>query len=88
MDTHKAIAELAGWAATAANGDAERAEQHVQQFYHIGSSLIASKEFQSLWKAKYHARLEPGQLDEMCNMLAAIADVEASQVAMHGRAAA
>jgi hypothetical protein len=88
MDTHKAIAELARWAGAASEGDAGAAEQHLQRFYHIGSALVASKDFQASWRARRSARLEPSQLEDVCTLLSAIAEVEASQVVLHGRAAA
>jgi hypothetical protein len=88
MDTHKAIAELARWAGAACEGNAEAAERHLRQFYHVGAALLASKEFQASWLATQKTRLEPSQLEQTCALLSAIADVEASQVVLHGRAAA
>ncbi len=66
MDTHKAIAELARWAGAACQGNAASAEQHLQQFYHIGAALVASKEFQASWLATQKIRLDPRQLEDAC----------------------
>ena len=88
MDTHKAIAELARWAAAAATGNSNEAQQRLRQFYHVGSSLVASKEFQAHWQARHHARLEPAQLEDACKLLGAIAEVESIQLALIGKAAA
>jgi hypothetical protein len=88
MDTHKALAELARFAGAAAQGNSSDAGQHVRQFYHLGSSLVASKEFQSRWQAKHRGRLEPQLLDDACRLLLAIAEAEAAQIAMNGGIAA
>ena len=86
--TNKAIAELGRWAVASNDGDAEAAESHLQQFYHIGSSLLASKEFQLHWREKQHERLEPEHFELLCKMLTSIAEVEADQVQKFGKASA
>jgi hypothetical protein len=86
--TNQAIAELGRWAVASNDGDLPAAEAHLQQFYHIGSSLLASKEFQSQWREKEGARLEPEALELLCKILTAVAAVEAGQVKMYGKATA
>jgi len=79
--TNQAITELGRWAVASSEGDSAAAEAHLQQFYHIGSSLLASKEFQSFW------RLEPEHFELLCKVLTSIADIEAGQVQKFGKAA-
>jgi hypothetical protein len=84
--TNLAIAELGRWAVASSEGDSAAAEAHLQQFYHIGSSLLASKEFQSFWRQKESQRLEPEHFELLCKVLTSIADVEAGQVKKYGKA--
>ena len=88
MDTHKAIAELSHWAEAAANGKLDEAAHHARQFYHIGSSLAASKEFQAAWRARHGLRLEPERIEEAYKLLSLIAQLEASQLSLSGKIAA
>jgi hypothetical protein len=47
MCTNKVITELGNWAHLVCNGKGELADQHLHAFYHLGASLVASKEFQA-----------------------------------------
>jgi len=80
MVTGKAIAELVCWGQAASKGDPELSEKHLRQFYHLGASLIASKEFQAAWQSKQNEPLAPAKLQVTCDLLEMIAEVEASQV--------
>ncbi len=84
MITDRVIKELLAWSQAAVQGDAAAARTHLQQFYHLGSSLVASKEFQAWWQKSAPGPLQPGQLDLSCKLLTAIADVEADQVQKYG----
>ena len=86
MITNKAIAELERWATAASEGNVAAAEDHLQQFYHIGAALLAAKDFQAGWLAAHKTRLDPHQLEDTCALLSAIAEAEANQVMLHGRA--
>jgi hypothetical protein len=86
--TNQAIAELRRWAAASSDGDAENAESHLQQFYHVGSALVASKDFQAYWREKGLDRLEPDQFELVCKVLRAIAGLESGQVQKYGKATA
>jgi hypothetical protein len=85
MVTGKAIAELVRWGEAAAEGDSATAERHLRQFYHLGASLVASKEFQAAWRSKWNEPLASGRLQDACNLLETIAGVESNQVATWGK---
>jgi hypothetical protein len=87
MNTNKVIGELSCGSAAAAQGHLSEAEHHARQFYHFGSALVASRDFQSEWQAKYHVRLEPHHIEDACRLLGALAEAEASQLALYKSAA-
>jgi hypothetical protein len=85
MFTKKAVAELADWAAAAAQGNRELAQDHLQQFRHLGASLIASKEFQRHFEQQHGCKVEPDELECFCKFLGAISNIEADQIEQYGR---
>jgi hypothetical protein len=85
MVTKKAVEELAEWAAAAIQGDRALAQDHLQQFRHLGASLIASKEFQNYFEQHHGCTIEPNELECFCTFLAAIANLEAGQIEQYGR---
>jgi hypothetical protein len=86
MVTGNVVEELVHWGRAVSEGNAKAAGEHLRQFYHLGATLVASKEFQAAWRVKRHKPLEPAQLDDACDLLTMIAEVEADQLAEHGKA--
>jgi hypothetical protein len=87
MNTNKVIGELSRWSVAAAQGHVKEAEHHARQFYHVGSALAASRDFQNEWQEKYHLPLEPHHIEDACRLLCALAEAEASQLALYKSAA-
>jgi hypothetical protein len=80
MITNQAVKELADWAEAIKQRNGESAGDHLQQFRHLGASLIASKEFQKHFKEQHECRIEPEELECFCRFLATIAEVEAGEL--------
>jgi hypothetical protein len=80
MVTNKVIEELIGWAEAVKSCDLEKAGGQLQQFRHLGASLIASKEFQQGFEDKHGCRIEPRDLACFCQFLDEIAQIEAHQI--------
>jgi hypothetical protein len=85
MVTGSAIVELVCWGQAASKGEFEGSERHLRQFYHLGAALVASKEFQAAWQSKQNEPLAPAKLQDTCDLLQMIAEVEANQTATLGK---
>lgn len=80
MITNQAVEELASWAATIKQWRRDEARGHLQQFRHLGASLVASKEFQNHFQEEHDCRIEPAEFECLCKFLATIAEVEAGEI--------
>lgn len=79
MDTRKFLVELERWTEHLQQGDVNRAEQHLDTVYHLGASLVASKEFQAVWAERRKTRLEPTLLEDFREFLRAVTRAEVQQ---------
>jgi hypothetical protein len=87
MITNKALAELTSWAQAAASGRGEEAKQHLVQFKHVGTWFFESPEFQRRCQSLYGCTFDLPDLEQTCQILDAVANIEVSQVQEYGPAA-
>jgi hypothetical protein len=86
MVTHKALGELATWARAASEGHGEEAKQHLINFRHLGAAFLASDEFHAGCRRLHGREFDFGELEQMCQILDAIANIEVLQVEKYGMA--
>jgi len=86
MVTNKALTELESWAHAAHQGNGDLAKQHLVTFNHLGEGFLASNEFQQRCQELYGRKLEPDDLERICQILDAIANIEVGQVQTYGPA--
>ena len=79
MDTGKFLIDLERWTEQLQEGDANRAERHLDQVYHLGASLVASKEFQAVWAERRQQPLGHTVLEDFCEFLRTVARAETQQ---------
>ena len=86
MFTNKAIAKLRDWACAAQEGNGALAKQHLEEFSHLGASLLASAEFQQHCQDLYGHGFAPDDAECACKLLDAVASTEVHQVEVYGQA--
>jgi hypothetical protein len=84
MITNRALGELKCWSELACSGRGEEAKQHLVNFGHMGAGFIASTEFQRRFFELFGRCLEPGDVEQTCKLLDAIANIEVWQVEKSG----
>jgi hypothetical protein len=84
MVTNKALAELATWAQAASTGRGDEAKLHLTKFRHLGAAFLSSPEFHERCKNLFGRTFDHSELDCVCQILDAIANVEVCQVEKYG----
>jgi hypothetical protein len=84
MVTNKALAQLAVWAQAASSGRGHEAKLHLTEFKHLGAAFMASPEFHDRCQHLFGRTFDFDDLDRLCQVLDAVANIEVCQVEKYG----
>ena len=75
------VGEVQLWSKAVQAGDMATAERHLTQLYHLGASLVASKEFQGLSMDRWSRPVEQQVLENMRQFLGLVQAASAAEKA-------